>query len=103
MMVSGNVTFGYVRSTNRTFKYWANLSGYNGEPVKENLPDTDPTDGRTIERYTYKKKGKPEVVLLKVIGGKNMTILKTLMCMKRPGSFLRGSRVIFTRGLKYSS
>lgn len=71
MMVSGNVTFGYVRSTDRTFKYWSNLAGYTGDPVKENLPDTDPSDGRTIERYTYKKKGKPEVVLLKVIGGKH--------------------------------
>lgn len=71
MMVSGNVTFGYVRSTDRTFKYWAELAGYKGEPVKEDLRDTDPTDGRTIERYTYKKKGKPEVVLLKVIGGKH--------------------------------
>lgn len=71
MMVSGNVTFGYVRSTERTFKYWANLAGYTSEPEKESLPDTDPTDGRTIERYTYKQKGKPEVVLLKVIGGKH--------------------------------
>lgn len=71
VVITGGVNFGYVRSTDRTFKYWANLAGYNGEPVKENLPDTDPTDGRTIEQYTYKKKGKPEVVLLKVIGGKH--------------------------------
>lgn len=71
MMVSGGVTFGYVRSTDRTFNYWSALAGYEGEPVKENLPDTDPNDGRTIERYTYKTKGKLEVVLLKVIGGKH--------------------------------
>lgn len=71
MMVSGNVTFGYVRSTDRSFNYWSSLAGYTGQPVKESLPDTDPTDGRTIERYTYKTKGKPEVVLLKVIGGKH--------------------------------
>ena len=71
MMVLGNVTLGYVRSTDRTFKYWSNLAGYTGDPVKENLPDTDPSDGRTIERYSYKKEGKPEVVLLKVIGGKH--------------------------------
>jgi len=71
MMVSGNVTFGYVRSTDRSFKYWSTLAGYDGEPIKENLPDTDPSDGKTIERYTYKRKGKPEVVLLKVIGGKH--------------------------------
>ena len=71
MMVSGNVTFGFVRSTDRSFKYWANIAGYNVEPVKEKLPDRDPTDGKTIERYTYKEKGKPEVVLLKVVGGKH--------------------------------
>lgn len=71
MMVVGNSSYGYVRSTDRTFTYWATLAGYQGEPVKESLPDTDPSDGRTIERYTYKKKGKSEVVLLKVIGGKH--------------------------------
>lgn len=71
MMVTGNVTLGQVRSTDRTFRYWANLAGYTGEPVKETLPDPDTTDQGMIERYTYKKKGKPEVVLLKVIGGKH--------------------------------
>jgi len=71
MMELATVTLGYVRSTDRTFHYWSSLAGYKGEPVKENLPDTDPTDGRTIEKYTYKAKGKPEVTLLKVIGGKH--------------------------------
>ncbi|MCW3081186.1 PHB depolymerase family esterase [Segetibacter sp.] len=71
MMVLGNVTLGHVRSTDRTFSYWSSLAGYKGQPVKESLPDTDPSDGRTIERYTFKKKGRPEVVLLKVIGGKH--------------------------------
>jgi polyhydroxybutyrate depolymerase len=71
MMVSGNVTFGYVRSTERTFRYWSSLAGYTGKPIEESLPDTDPSDGRTITRYTFKQKGKPEVVLLKVIGGKH--------------------------------
>lgn len=71
MMEVGNSPYGYVRSTDRTFKYWATLAGYTGEPVKESLRDTDPSDGKTIERYTYKKKGKSEVVLLKVIDGKH--------------------------------
>lgn len=60
---------GLVRSTDETFHYWASLAGYKGEPKMEALPDTDPTDGKTIERYTFKEKGKPEVVLLKVING----------------------------------
>jgi polyhydroxybutyrate depolymerase len=37
----------------------------------EALPDTDPTDGKIIEKYTYKQKGKPEVTLLKVINGEH--------------------------------
>jgi polyhydroxybutyrate depolymerase len=60
---------GLVRSTDQSFHYWASLAGYTGEPTMEALPDADPTDGKTIERYTYKQKGKPEIVLLKVING----------------------------------
>lgn len=62
---------GTVLSTERSFQYWAGVNGYKGEPVKTNMPDTDPTDGKTIERYTYAAKNKPELVLLKVIGGKH--------------------------------
>ena len=62
---------GLVRSTDETFHYWATLNGYKGEPKMEALPDTDPTDGKTIEKYTYKQKGKPEVTLLKVINGEH--------------------------------
>jgi polyhydroxybutyrate depolymerase len=61
---------GLVVSTEETFHYWATVNGYNGEPVKEDLPDLEP-DGNTIEKYTYKQKGKPEVVLLKVINGEH--------------------------------
>ena len=73
MMRAGDFIMGNVRSTDRTFKYWANLAGYAGEPTKETIPDNDPSDGKIIERYTYKKSGKPEIVLLKVIGGKHDT------------------------------
>lgn len=62
---------GTVRSTEETFKYWATLAGYSGEPIIDHLPDTDPTDGKTIMRFSYKKKRGPEVVLLEVIGGKH--------------------------------
>ena len=71
MMQSANFIMGTVRSTDLTFQYWATLAGYSGEAVKENIPDNDPADGKVIERYTYKEKGKPEVVLLKVVGGKH--------------------------------
>ena len=65
------MNLGFVRSTDRTFHYWTSLAGYTGEPQKKALPDTDPGDGKTIEEYTYRQKGKPEVTLLKVINGKH--------------------------------
>ncbi|QDK83317.1 poly(3-hydroxybutyrate) depolymerase [Spirosoma sp. KCTC 42546] len=70
-VITGTISMGLVRSTERTFHYWADLAGYKKQPLKELLPDTDPNDHKTIERYTYKEKGKPEVTLLKVIGGKH--------------------------------
>lgn len=70
MSVGGSV-WGRVRSTEQSFRYWADLDGYKGEPKKQILPDLDPADGKTIEKFSYKKKGKPEVVLLKVINGKH--------------------------------
>lgn len=70
-VVITGVVLGTVRSTENTFHYWSGLAGYQGNPVKELLADTDPTDGKTIERYSFSARGKPEIVLLKVIGGKH--------------------------------
>lgn len=70
VVIPGTV-LGTVQSTDQTFHYWAGLAGYTGEPSKELLPDTDPTDGKTIEQYRYQEKGKPEITLLKVNGGKH--------------------------------
>jgi polyhydroxybutyrate depolymerase len=71
MMEMPNFRMGRVRSTDRTFQYWSSLAGYTGSPIMESIPDTDPSDGKVVERYTYKQPGKPEIVLLKVIGGKH--------------------------------
>ncbi|GAB2791313.1 PHB depolymerase family esterase [Rhabdobacter roseus] len=68
---TGSISLGLVRSTESTFRYWSELAGYRGKPKKQLLPDTDPTDGKTIEKYTFRKRGKPEVTLLKVIGGEH--------------------------------
>lgn len=70
-MIMGKDSYGYVRSTERTFQYWAQLAGYKGNPKMTSLPNTDPNDGKTIEKYTYKKRKKPEITLLKVIGGEH--------------------------------
>lgn len=70
-MFVNNASYGVVRSTKNTFRYWALLAGYEGTPVKKALPDADPADGKTIESYTYSAPGKPEIRLLKVIGGKH--------------------------------
>ena len=71
LMQMGNFMMGNVRSTDRTFKYWADLAGYHGDPMMTKVDDADPADGKTIERYTFKEKGRPEVTLLKVINGKH--------------------------------
>ena len=71
VILGQNQNMGFVRSTERTFKYWATLAGYSGEPVFVKIPDSDPNDGKTIERFTFKEVQKPEIVLLKVIGGKH--------------------------------
>ncbi len=60
---------GKVISTEATFDYWANLSGYRGKPVKRLLPDPVPDNNISMESYTYSKKGRPEVTLIKVING----------------------------------
>lgn len=70
-VVTTGVTLGTVRSTDQTFQYWAKLDGYTGEPVKSMLPDGDASNNITVEKYTYKQKGKPEVTLLKVVNGKH--------------------------------
>ena len=67
----GTMKMGRVLSTENTLDYWANLAHYKGTPKKELLPDNVPNDGQTIEKYTYKKKRRPEIVLYKVIGMKH--------------------------------
>jgi len=71
LMSGAGFIMGTVRSTENTFRYWASLAGYKGNPAKATIPDNDPADGKIIERYTYTAAGKPEVVLLKVVGGKH--------------------------------
>lgn len=68
-MFVNNSSFGVVRSSESTFGYWSSLAGYTGAPTKTLLPDTDPTDKKTIEEYSYHQKNKPTVTLLKVVGG----------------------------------
>lgn len=70
-VITNNISLGLVRSTDRTFAYWSSMAGYKGKPQMQNLPDIDPKDGNTIEKYTFKTKRKPEVTLLKVINGKH--------------------------------
>jgi len=71
LMQTGSFKAGTVRSTEQSLQYWAGLAGYKGNPAKQAMRDTDPADGKMIERYTYQQRNKPEVVLLKVIGGKH--------------------------------
>lgn len=70
MVVNGS-SYGAVRSTDRSFQYWAGLAGYTGKPVVVALPDPDTSNKQTITRFTFKEKDKPEVTLLKVTGGEH--------------------------------
>jgi polyhydroxybutyrate depolymerase len=68
-MFVNNASFGVVLSSEKSLAYWATLAGYIGFPEKTLLPDTDPSDHKTIEKYSYHQKNKPTVTLLKVVGG----------------------------------
>lgn len=70
-MFVNNASFGVVRSTESSFRYWSQLAGYMSNPVEKQLPDTDTADHRIIRSYDYSANGKPEVNLLKVIGGRH--------------------------------
>jgi polyhydroxybutyrate depolymerase len=69
MTINGK-SWGEVRSTERSFQYWASLAGYSGNPTVEEIPDTV-VNKQTITRYTYSSKDKPEVTLLKINGGEH--------------------------------
>lgn len=68
-IIIGGKNWGAIRSTERTFDYWAHLAGYTGTPAVTDMPDGDTTNDQTITKYTYNQQGKPEVTLLKVNGG----------------------------------
>jgi len=67
--MKAGIPLGTVVSTQETFQYWAGLAGYKGKPKKTLLPDPIPDNQITMEQFTYKKKGKPEVTLISVING----------------------------------
>lgn len=67
--MKAGIPLGTVVSTDETFQYWAGLAGYKGKPEKTILPDPIPDNEVTMEQFTYKKKGKPEVTLIKVVNG----------------------------------
>jgi polyhydroxybutyrate depolymerase len=68
-MIMGGASWGEVRSSERSFRYWAEVAGYKEQPVVEQLPDRDTTNNQTITRYTYQEARRPEVTLLQVNGG----------------------------------
>jgi polyhydroxybutyrate depolymerase len=70
-MFVNNTSYGVVKSTVKTFEYWASLAGYFGFPPKRNLPNKDTTDNCYIESHTCSAKNKPTIRLLKVVGGKH--------------------------------
>jgi polyhydroxybutyrate depolymerase len=70
-MKAGNLILGNVRSSEESFRYWAKLAGYTGEPDHRILPDEDKSDAITIDQFSFAEKGKPEVSLMRVNNGKH--------------------------------
>jgi len=68
MIVNGG-SYGEVRSTKRSFGYWAQLAGYNGSPEVRELADRDTANKQSLVSYRFAKKGRPEVTLIEVRGG----------------------------------
>lgn len=68
---AANLVLGQVRSTDDTFRYWADLNGYTGQPTVRALPDPDPSNNEHLERLAYEDRRRPDVVLMKVIGGQH--------------------------------
>jgi len=74
----GSVTlFGFdrgrVQSSEATVDYFRALAGHPKAPQVETLPDTVSDDGSTIERRTWRRLGRPEVVHYVVHGGGHAT------------------------------
>ena len=67
----GSIKMGAVLSTEKTLAYWVNLAQYKGVPSKVTMPDAFPNNAENIEKFTYKKKYHPEIVLYKVNGMKH--------------------------------
>jgi polyhydroxybutyrate depolymerase len=87
-IIINNSSWGLMRSTKNTFKYWATLAGYTGEPVKEEVQDLFPDNGQTITRFTYKIAKQPAVILLKVNEGEH-TFPKDLDIFIEAGKFFK--------------
>lgn len=70
-IIIDNKNWGVMQSTESTFSYWANLAGYSGDAVQEDLADPHPENGQTITRFSYSASNKPSVVLLRVNNGEH--------------------------------
>jgi polyhydroxybutyrate depolymerase len=64
------IRLGRVMSTPATAEFWAKHNGCSFPPDVTRMPDKDPADGTTLEKYEYTGgKDGSEVVLYKIIGG----------------------------------
>lgn len=70
-IIINNNSWGVMMSAEQTFKYWANLAGYNSSPLSQELKDSFPDNDQTITKFSYDQKGKPAVVLLRVNEGEH--------------------------------
>ena len=67
--IFGDSTRGQVVSAGETARYWAALAGYSGPGQEAVWPDRVPEDGTTVESTVWSTPGKPQVILITVVGG----------------------------------
>ena len=69
---------GHVRSSEESVQFWRDLAGYEGKGRKSKFLDVDPNDGSLIELTVWRKRGKPEVAQLTMIGAGHVFPSKTV-------------------------
>lgn len=60
---------GIVLSAQATADYFRRLAGHARQPAVYRYPDSDSSDGCTVERLTWEREGLPEITLLTIFGG----------------------------------
>lgn len=71
LLQSPGLVLGSVRSTDESCRYWTTINGLKKKPKKSIVPDKNPADDISVEKYVFAKRKKPGLVLYKVNNGRH--------------------------------